>query len=304
MRGIYASALVCVLGCSSAPEPAASAERVEARRAFESDRVARVADVEISRADVERVMRATGLDAREALTRLENEVLLAREAARRGLASDGPVRTSEARVAVQRLLELEVEATVTPASIAERDVAEVYEQRRRVYDHPQLRASVHVLARVGPDENAARTQEAERFIEHVINEMRTEGALAVQQRYASSPPVLPFEIRAEQVPAMESSDAAAPEYLRAVFSMADPGVFPRPVRTSFGLHAIALVEIVPEAHRSLGEVSPELRAEMVVPLRERRLAEIIARLEQATPPVLDEAHIAAALARDPNEMAP
>jgi hypothetical protein len=85
---------------------------------------------------------------RQALTRLEEEVVLARAAEAEGMGDDDPeVRDVERRAAVQALLAREIEERIRPETIPDEEVAERLLRDLPMFAQPERRASVHVLAR-------------------------------------------------------------------------------------------------------------------------------------------------------------
>lgn len=304
LRRNFPFCVVCVVGCTT-PSSAPSREvPPHATPLAAGQLAARVGDEEISRDEVERLASSLHLTPREALDRLEEEALLVGEAEKQGIGGDVPVRSSGQRVAVQRLLAVEVEERVQPSSIPLSDVTAYYEAHREEYDHPELRHSVHVLAKLASGASAVQVDAARRFIERVIVEMTTENPAVVVQRYASLAQRAEFEVVAQEVPPLARTSQAASAYLNAIFELPRAGVIPQPVRTEFGLHAVALTEIDPEAHRSLSDAALEIRSLLVTPLRERRLADLTRELEQRTQIVRSEDAIAQALAHDLSEPTP
>lgn len=303
-RRNLAFCLVCLVGCTAPRSESTRRAPSTTTHLAPSERAALVGEAEVSRQEVARLALALGITPRDALERLEEEALLVAEAEKQGIGEEVPVRSSGERVAVQRLLAVEVEEKVQPSSIPLSDVTAYYEAHHAEYDHPELRHSVHVLAKLSNDAPAAQVEAARRFIERVIVEMTTENPTEVVQRYAALAPRSEFEVVAQEVPPLARTSEAAPAYLEAIFDLSRVGVFPQPVQTSFGIHAVALTRLDPEAHRSVSEVAPEIRSLLVTPLRERRVAELIRGLEQRTQIVRNEESIEQALAHDLSERAP
>jgi parvulin-like peptidyl-prolyl isomerase len=71
--------------------------------------------------------------------------------------------------------------------------------------------------------------------------------------------------------------------LDALFSQAELGVVPRPVRTEYGYHAIVVTEITPAVITGKPEAFATLHAELTTAKRKARLDALLRELQQHTP---------------------
>jgi hypothetical protein len=129
----FAGWLVALAACSDA---GTSGESEIAARAARGALVARVDGAAIGLEEVRELQADTGLAAREALRRLEDERLLTRAAAARGYDRNGLVLAEAKRAQVQALLALEVERGNQPDDIPLLEVKQRYERIAPQYRLP------------------------------------------------------------------------------------------------------------------------------------------------------------------------
>ncbi len=299
--------IAVLLGCGSASDEAETPRATldaEDESAARGPVVATVDGTAITVGEVEDVVRRTGLSPREALTRLEEEVVLSRAAAEAGIdRSDPEVRDIERRAAVQALLAREIEARITPESM---DAALV--EARLVHDaamfaQPERRASVHVLAT--PDEGAGPEAEAaaERFARRVATELAGEAdpAVAAERYRDENDPGRSFTVRVEVLPPARPEELVQP-YSEALFSVAAPSLYASPVHTQFGWHVIVVTEIVPPWSMPREEAEAVVRRQLAVEARAEALIALEDRLMAEHPPSLDPRGVE--LAMEPSGPAP
>lgn len=296
MRRVVAIALLGIVACGSQQGDVAR-DAAEGVTNDGTPLVARVGMHEIRRGDVERRMRAHRLDARSALRELEDEALLFDEATRRGYESALPISSATTRIAVQRLLRDAVEAQVPLAQVTDEAVHAHYVQHRDVFVHPEMRSSAHLLVRLGLDASADEVDAGRAIATRAIEEMLAGEPRDVLARYEGLGREGGLSLVVEEVPPLSRSSAAAAPYLAALYSVAGPvpEVIATPVRTEYGWHAIVVTGVRAAESRTEGEAATDIRRELVVPLRERRLAELVRELTHRFAIVRDEDAIARAL---------
>jgi len=236
--------------------------------------------------EVEAAARAAEVEPAVALRRLQDEALLALAARRaRGPRDDPAVTRAERQAMVQALLERTVEAE--EPEVPEDEVVAAYEASRGRFSAPETRWSAYVVALDAPvaDMDAGRA-----WIAQIVEELReapdpVNAALAVRRR--SDLDALPFAVEVQEVAGLPRDDPRSePAYLQALFAMEEPGVFPEPVRTQLGWHAVILTRIEPPRTTSREEALETLRQERVAQLRHGELNELVADIARRTPVTL------------------
>lgn len=226
--------------------------------------------------EVRSLVAGSGLAPAEALRRLQGERLLMAEAERRGLRSVPEVR----HVARQALVQAVLDEEAARVEVSEAALREAYEATPERFHAPERRASVHVLAPVRtPDEDAA----ARAFIEGVCRELEAapnpEASWARYQSQAE-PGVRAVQAVAERLPAVDREGPFVREYLDGLFSLAAPGVVPRPVRTRYGWHAIVVTKIERARDDTFEMARDVLRRERLEADRRKHVADWVAGLER------------------------
>ena len=297
--------LVAAIGCGGhAHDGGSRGPRVRGSARVGGRVVATVDGVGITVAEAARASGETGRALRESVRLLEDEQLLAAEAQRRGLGRDRAVRIATDQALVQALLVREVEAAVPESSVTVEEIATAYEAQRARFRRPERRASVHVLARVPPGAEASVDARARDVVVRAIAAIRASADHQAAALAWQPPEGLAFEIRQEQVPAISRDADAAEPYKAALFAARGPGLWPEPVRTVYGWHAIVITQIEPARSDSLEDASPELRREIAIRRRAVRLEELIREIAGRELLERDERAIAAAVARDPETGGP
>lgn len=246
----------------------------------------------ITRGEIEEVARATGLAPLDALRRLQEERVLAARADRAGLGDDREVRDAERRAAVRALLADRIEREIGEDAVPAAEIAARYEAERARFARPERRRGTHVLARVPEGAPPEAEAAAERFVRGALERLsRATDPVAEAHAIQSETTGRTFTALVEDLPPVSRTDAIAPEFLDALFSMTAPGPVPRPVRTRFGWHAIVLVEILPPWEAPREEAEDAIRDELLTELRARRLDELVGELASRTTIARDEAAI-------------
>ncbi|MFW5924898.1 MAG: peptidyl-prolyl cis-trans isomerase [Myxococcota bacterium] len=239
----------------------------------------------ITAAEVARGAREAGLEPRVALRRLQQAILLAREAERRGYGTRPAVRRAQRKAAVQSLLEREVERAVSPEDVSEEGIRRAFEARRDSLARPERRASQHVLAKVADEASEDEVAAARRSIERALRDLRQaerspEGWQSVLDGYRARPGGGDLEVVVEDLPPVDRDASFAEPYLETLFEAERIGPVDEPVRTDFGWHAIVVTEIHPAREGSLEALRSELRDTLVTEKRHRRLVELVGSLER------------------------
>jgi hypothetical protein len=236
----------------------------------------------ISKEAVRALMHASGWTATEALRSLQDELLLGDSAKASGYGEGEAVRGLQRQLAVQALLDRDIERPSTPAGITDAEIERAYRAQAGRFSKNEARMAVHVLARVDADQSDSRlSQEALAFIRGVIADLeRSKDIEASFVRYDGLQGY-PFKISAERLPPIEKDSPVLEPFKEALFSMKRSGVFPKPVRTKYGWHAIVLYEIQPASTIPLKEAATTLREEMALRQRKTRLETLFAELKKA-----------------------
>lgn len=261
-------------------------DRIRGDERVGGDVVSTVDGHAITVAEVEVAARSSGVPPEVALRRLQDEVLLALAARRGGVGSDDPAAVRAQRQAmVQALLARTVEAQ--EPEVPQDELAAAYEASRQRFSRPERRVSTHVVARDAP---VADMEAGRAWIEELLGELRAapdpvNAALAVRRR--SDLDTLPFAVEVQEVDGLAQDDpATAPAYLRALYAMEEPGVYPAPVRTELGWHAVILERIEPPRATSREEALETLRGERVAQHRHAALNELVGDIAERTPVTL------------------
>ncbi len=292
----WAIAVLVAAACGGGEAPDGDGDggrRVHGEARVGGQVVSTVDGVPITLDEVRSTARETGLAPRDALRRLEDRLLLAAEAARRGYADRPEVREAGRKAAVQALLVREVEEPLMPRAIPEEAVRELWE-RRSEYHRPERRRVDHVLAKVGPDALAASAAAARAIAVEAIGALASTGADAALAEYDGATRD-GIEVVVEHLEPMASDAAIEEPFLRAVFALEGPGVVAEPVRTRYGWHAIRVVEIEPAAETPFEDAEEALRAELVTDARRRRVEALVEELSDAIGVEIDERRVERAL---------
>jgi len=300
MRAILPVALLVLVACSDdagargngGPHPVGDA-RVGGQVVSTVDGVA------ITREEVLTLAREARITPRQALRQLQDRELVGAEAARRGLDEDPDVQLAATRAAVHVLLEREVEERVTVGTIPDEEVRALYEARLSHYQQAERRRVSHLVVLVQRREPPARWAQAERFARQAVSALRgeTDPSGALDAIAAGAPADL--TMRVERLPPFAVGGGYDRAFEQAVFSSPRLGLLPAPVRTDFGWHAIVLDEVLPPVSVPLEVAAPELRQELVLVLRRRRLDELVRELEGRFPVRRYETTIASAISGEP-----
>ncbi len=224
------------------------------------------------------------VDPAVALSRLQDEEVVARAAQRAGWGADPEVARAERRALVQALLARTVEATEPEIDPVE--IERAYEASGGRFDAPERRGGVYVLARTGGpnDEAAARRWIAQAHAEIAAAAEPVAAALAIGRRPLDS---LPFGAEVREVELVDRGAGADPAYLEALFALERPGLVPAPVLTSAGWQVIVLTRIEPARSVARVDAMLTLRDERVAVIRAAALAQLVREIARDRPVVVE-----------------
>lgn len=239
----------------------------------------------ITVAEVEQAAREAGVPPRRALRELQDELILARAAERRGFDAATEVERARRQSAVQALLARGVEAEVGPDRIDPATLEAEFEANPGRFDRPERRRSAHLLASVGPDATPSAAAAAEAWIreKHAEIAAAPDPAAAILAIRRNPPTDLPFTVSVEEVPGLDRDAGADPAYLAALFSRDDAGLVAEPVHTAFGWHVVAVTGTEPAWTATHEEAIATLRDERLVSLRADYLEALVRRLASEQP---------------------
>ena len=255
------------------------------------DAVAVVDGRSIALSELRELLRRSELSAREALDRLVSERLLMREARRRGFAEDPEVQLVAKRAAVQALLTAEADKL----GVEEQELREAYEAAHNRFHVPEKRETIHLLAKIPADAAPELSRAGQALVREAIDALSAaelgEGEVEPILRRFRERNHERFPVTVEKLPAFARIGRLVKEYEDAMFEPSKPGVVLRPVRTSYGWHAIYVSAIHPEQHWSFGEVSDRLRAEILLEKRTEWVESFIDRLRKDADIRFDESAV-------------
>lgn len=279
--------LGCALIACACDESAAPATGVLAHGddVLGGEVVATVDGVAVRRADVAELVAGSDLSPTEALRRLEDEVLLAREAERRGYGERGEVRRVSDRLAVQVLL-ADIERELGPEAMPPSEVRAAFD-RSNDPTREEARRGHHVVIRVPPEiprggevDEAAR-QHAVAALTEMAYADRPEGFAGWDARTSVDAAGTTLDVFADRLPLLPFG---AERQLGRVFRdayFAGEGVGPldAPVRTDAGWHAVVVDEIRP-ALQGFAAWEAEIRRQGAGQARLSRLASTVEGLRE------------------------
>jgi len=228
--------------------------------------------------DVQALMKASSLSAREALERLQAEQLLMAEAERRGIGGPAVAQVAE-RARVQALLDMEAATHIA----TDAELREAYEKDVR-FHLPEQRLSMHVLARAGAKANEAEAAAARAVAVKAIEDLRSMDVAAIQARYNGT--IDGVAVKTEQLPSMHRDSAFLKEFIDTVFSIPAVGVVPEPVRTKFGWHAVRVLEISAPRDAPYEQAEKVLRIEVTTKKQAEAVSSLLMDLRHANPVTL------------------
>lgn len=248
--------------------------------------VARVEGRAITDEDVRATAAREAVDAPTALRMLVEEELLAREAARRGLAAPWVEEDARWHARVRRYLEAQVEAQVTLERSPRGAFDAFFASRRAAACHDGLRRVMHFVILSASDPRPAgaalRRADAERVRRAIVAEAGERPDLGAFQRVATR--VGGDLLRLENLPAMDrrggmlnGASVVAP-FSEAVWRLSADAPMSPVFESSFGVHVALLLEETPSLGVSCESVRPELAREFVAIQRAAVARALVERL--------------------------
>ncbi|MFI5306520.1 MAG: peptidyl-prolyl cis-trans isomerase [Polyangiales bacterium] len=264
-----------VLGCDSHDEAGGRGQKARGSAVVGGQVVSTVDGHPITVAEVEELVHA-GLPPREALVRLQAERVLMTEAGRRGFGADPAVEQVARQALVQTLIAAEADAV----RITAQDIKEAYDKNKARFERKERRASVHVLASLPKKPSAEADAAAKTFARQMISELASAVDPVAFVRAIGKRKEAQFDVIAEKLPPTAPDGSLVQPFLTALFSVPQPGVVPEPVRTSFGWHAIRVIEIVPAEITPYEQASSVLQGELSLARKQERITALVDRLRK------------------------
>jgi hypothetical protein len=234
-------------------------------------------------AEVEATAHATGIPRRESLRRLQSERLLVEEATRRGRFARAPEVVDVARrAAVQALLDVEAAEVTVPDG----DVEEAYEEQRARFETKEQRVVVHFLAGMREGAPEVLEERARAFAAAALEELKVVTDLPAWKAKHTGKVIEGVQTLAENLPPLAREGRVVKPFEDAMFSLAQPGVVPAPVRTSYGWHAIRVLEITPAKVVPYETAAATLRNELRLERQTAHVAKLIEQLRRQHPVVV------------------
>jgi len=279
--GFVAAAALFAIACGVGDKGADGREAAGMSFGGERSRVAAIVDGETIGVDEVRfLIDATdaGLDASSALDALIDERLLAEEAERRGFGGS-EVEVARERAMVRRLIEKEGDE-VTPESLDENRLRDIYEGQKARFVHGPLRRVVHAVAlfaKSGVDDPAAKSLAEE--IGRAVS-----GAAGEEEFRARAKPFQDrkdVKVNVESLPAFSAEETGfVREFVKAAFAVPGVGKLSPPFRSSFGWHVLLVLDEMP-AESIPFEKAKATIAEEVLPFeKKRRFDALLERLSK------------------------
>ncbi len=233
-----------------------------------SDEVLSTVDgVPITRADLLALMRSSGMNADQALVALQDEILLGREATRRGYAETRAAREAAERALVQRFLQAHEETHDfhdAPPEILEASLAKQRALRNAV---PQRRVR-HVLVRAAEGDAPTEEAQATALLETLVSSRDRDADF---NRFADDD-----ALTVEDLPLSSATASFERPFLDAMFENDEVGLVEHLVRTSYGFHVIEVVEIVEAADADQAAIRADAEADVTNAARQIALGPLFA----------------------------
>jgi peptidyl-prolyl cis-trans isomerase D len=168
------------------------------------------------------------------------------------------------------------------APVSDADAEAYYKANPAEFDKPRRVRAAHVLVRVPPAGASDAENRSKARVEEVIRRARAGEEFAKLAR----------EVSEDQATASQGGDVGfvgrgemVPQFEEAVFALKKGEVSPAPVRTSFGFHAIKVVDVEEGGRSAFKDVAPgikeKLGAQRTEQAAEQRAAEVRASLQGA-----------------------
>lgn len=278
--------LLVWLGCGGEPAPAPAVREGTSPEDVPDGHqvIARVAQQPITVPEVSEVVRATGLEPRQALRRLIEERLLAHEAEGRGYGAAPGVEPAARNAAAHALLARRVEQASGDEQVSQAEVTRRVEALADKRAMPERRGADHVLFQVEADADPELDARAQHLAEQAVAALRDSAdPKPVFEAYLQQPLLEGVTVTVEKLPPVPRNGTFARPFEQALFELPGRGAVSEPVRTKFGWHALVLRELAPAEKPTPAELEREVRAAMRDEGRRKRLDALLEELRERIP---------------------
>lgn len=276
IAGLLAGAVSCGGGASRS----ATGEHSQGSAQVGGQVISTVHGFAITVADVQSLVDASDLSPREALRRLQAEQLLMGAAEERGFERDSEVSRVKRQAAVQALLD----QVANTASVSDEELRAAYDKAGPRFRHPELRAAVHVLARLPKDASPEADAAAKAYAQKVIPELARAENPAAFVKALDDQKEPEFTVVGEVLPPLPNGATLEASFMTELYAAKGEVVVGAPVRTSYGWHAMRVVQIIPEKDTPVDEAAKELRPAMLRERRAKLVDELIEHARKRQPP--------------------
>ena len=235
-----------------------------------------VGDLAVTEEDIRQRMKRDGAtDAREIANELVDDLLLANDAAHKGVTLvDEELRPAK-RLLAQRVLR-DIEDRTAPEVIAKEEVQRIFGEFRKQFELPERRQVVHLLAQDSSDE-------ARRYVDKALSKSRgsKDPEAALKANAQDEEPN--FKILFEELPQMSEQSPFDQALKDAVFAAKKLGALSEPVKTRFGWHAVVVTKIDEAQEADFVKAEPEIRQQLSLDYRKKETNELVAHLKTTVP---------------------
>jgi peptidyl-prolyl cis-trans isomerase C len=263
----WACLIVLLPACQRAAPPQRSFEVPLTAEATPGDEVVATVDGRpIYSSQIALQARSAGSDKKQALQDLITAEALAGEAARRKLDRDRDALEAARAAAVRRYLHQVFEPSAGPDAIPALTVKRTYNANVNLFDHSEYVDVWHILVQAPADKaTAEQKQKARALAEQIQKKARgvtSEAAFKELSTQFSAPEGM-LPIRLERVVTARDGWTLTTFSFPAHDQLKKPGDISTVVETSYGYHVIYLIKRIPAVHMSVGEASPQIRAQLL-----------------------------------------
>ncbi len=285
LRGALCCASIAALAVASAS-------------AAETEVLARVGDVEVTRDELRAYLDTLGAQERAALGRdpalLSQTVrshlarrLLVKAAQAKGLERQPAVKAQLERVRDDALAELYLQSVSQPPEgfPGDSEVKAAYEARPEAFDTPPQYRVAHIFIAAPKAGDARATEKARQRLDATVKRLAAKGAdfgaiareSSDERSSAEKGGELGWLAEAQMVPG-----------IRAALLKLSKGAVTEPIRLEEGWHVVKLLDARPASRRPLSEVREALAAQLRADLAQANRRVYLSRLLEENPPVVNE----------------
>jgi len=187
----------------------------------------------------------------ERLEGMIKDILLQKEAKRRGLDQDEEIEIKVERIRTRLVNEkLYKEMYTETDTVSEKEILEYYEENKAQYAQKERIRVSHILIMLPPDAEPAKEAEAKATVDEIMKKLSAGEAFEeLAKKYSQGPSAprggdLGYFSKGRMVPAFEE----------VAFALKNNGDTSDVVRTKFGYHIIKLIDRTPAREMTLDEV--------------------------------------------------